>query len=235
MDLYDAIAQRQSCRKYDMQPLPATFFPEMDAAIQGFDPLYPDVRLTHRIAPGIKGRFGVTAPHYLVITGQGKAGEAESAGFLYEQLVLWLSARDIGSVWLGGSKATDASGGDIITIGFGRSTESIHRNISGFKRKPMAEITNAPDNPCLEAVHLAPSGINLQPWYFDRQADGSLLLYRQKLKPPYSLIYKHVDLDMGIALCHYALAAKHLGKPFSFARSTQGAEKKGYTPFGIIS
>ncbi|ULQ59746.1 hypothetical protein K7I13_15040 [Brucepastera parasyntrophica] len=235
MDLYHSIAQRKSCRKYETQPLEHSIINEIEDAIKGFDVLCPSVPLEYRFSKKTKGRFNAEAPQYLVISGQGKAGEMENTGFLFEQLVLWLDAMEIGSVWLGSSKdlETQNTEKDIITLAFGRTTEQVHRTKDKFVRKPIGKITNAPDDVCIQAAHLAPSGVNTQPWYFEKKG-GKVMVYEQKLKPPVSLMYKLSDIDMGIALCHYALACKETGKPFQFSRVTEMPAKPGYLPFGII-
>lgn len=235
MNLYNSIAQRKSCRKYEMQPLPREQMTEIENAIQGFSPLTPAPTLAWRFTQQVKGLYHVAAPHYLIISGQGQPGEKENVGFLFQQLALWLDAQEIGCVWLGESKDTQVAStkGDIITIAFGHTAGPVHRTKEQFKRKPLEQITNSPDDPCIQAVHLAPSGMNTQPWYLEQQ-NGKVLVYKQKLKLPLSLVYKHSDIDMGIALCHYALACQELGKPFHFSRTDALPGKAGYLPFGII-
>lgn len=234
-NLYPSISQRKSCRKYDMRPLGQEVLSEISNAIEGFESLYPGVSLEHRFTSKVKGRFHVDAPHYLIVSGQGAPGEMEAAGFLFEQLVLWLDALDIGSVWLGSSKDAEAAGTDqdLVVIAFGNSPESIHRSIDQFKRKEIEEITNVTDDPCIQAARLAPSGMNTQPWYFEKQ-DEKVLVYEKKLKAPLSLAYKLSDIDMGIGLSHYFLACNEFGKPFRFARDASLPSKAGYLPFGII-
>ncbi|MDL2253465.1 hypothetical protein LJC49_05245 [Ruminococcaceae bacterium OttesenSCG-928-I18] len=235
MNLYHSITRRKSCRSYQMQPLEAEWIDKMQDAVKDFEPLYPGLPLTHRLTKKVTGRFQVQAPHYLIISGQGAPGEMEQLGFLYEQLVLWFDAMEIGCVWLGASKDAEASArsGDIIVIGFGRTAEPVHRTRDQFNRKPIEDITNAPDDVCIQAAHLAPSGMNTQPWYFEK-AEAEVLVYKQKLKPPVSLLYKHSDIDMGIGLCHYALACKETGRPFRFTRENTLPGKAGYLPFGRI-
>lgn len=235
MDLFEAIGRRKSCRRYTGQPFDTEQLDEIREAIDGFEPLYPDVPLAHRLVTETKGLFRIEAPHYLIISGQGKDGEPENAGFIYQQLVLWLDTRDIGSVWLGKTKDVEPNpnGKDIITIAFGQPKEAAHRSKSEFRRKPIGEITNAPDHPCIQAVHLAPSGMNLQPWYLEK-VDHKVLLYEQILKPPVSLAYKKTAVDMGIALCHYALACKHFGRPFAFERRNGERDRRGYRLFGEL-
>ncbi|MCC6103268.1 MAG: hypothetical protein LIV22_05500, partial [Olegusella sp.] len=118
--------------------------------------------------------------------------------------------------------------------GHSRKITLAKNNESEFKRKPIDEITNAPDDPCIQAVRLAPSGMNLQPWYLEK-ADNKTLLYEQVLKPPVSLAYRKTAVDMGIALCHYALACRRFGKPFSFERQSGLGDKRGYRLFGALS
>ncbi|MGF6376550.1 nitroreductase [Clostridiales Family XIII bacterium PM5-7] len=234
MNLFESIDQRKSCRSYTMEPLSEPQLEEIHAAIAGFDQLYPDVKLDYRLATETKGLYRVKAPHYLVVSGNGQKGEKESAGFLFEQLVLWFDAMGIGCVWLGEAKdAQNYRKDDLITIAFGPSDESVHRKKTEFKRKAIEEITNDPQDPCIGAVHLAPSGMNLQPWFLEKR-DDKVLLYKKNLKPPLSFLYKKVDVDMGIALCHYALACRQMDVPFQFKRSEQGPSKKGYELFGEI-
>lgn len=235
MNLYNSIHRRKSCRDYLGQTLPDSQLDAVHEAIKDFARLYPDVELEHRIVSQTKGPLRVQAPHYLIVSGQGRDGELESAGFLFEQLVLWFDAQELGCVWLGAARDIEANKGgkDIIAIAFGHSTEPPHRMETEFNRKLLKNITNDPTDACIQAVNLAPSGMNLQPWYLEKAGD-KVLLYRQKSTSPASLLYKKTDVDMGIALCHYYLACKHLGKPFRFTKTSEGPDKKGYTLFGEL-
>lgn len=234
MNLFNSINRRKSCRNYTGQPFGKEQLEEIREAINGFEPLYPDVPLEYRFITQAKGMFKVQAPHYLIVSGQGKEKESENAGFLFEQLILWFDAQNIGSVWLGKTKDIEnPSEKDIIAIAFGQTNEPVHRGENEFKRKPINQISNAPEDACIQAVHLAPSGMNLQPWYFEKSCD-KILVYKQNLKPPVSLVYRKTEFDMGIALCHYMLACKHFDKPFDFNRKDGETHKKGYRLFGEL-
>ena len=234
-DLYRAITQRKSTRKYEMQPLSAETLTKVEKAITELTPLNASIPLSWHFTQKAKGKFKAEAPHYLIISGSGTPGEMEEAGFRFEQLVLWLDTEGIGSVWLGSTKDAEKSDteSNLITLAFGKTAESLHRTVDEFSRKPIESITNAPEDECMQAVHLAPSGMNSQPWYFEKTAN-KVLVYQQKLKPPLSFVYKLADLDMGIALCHYALACQQEGRSFTFTRSKTMPDKPGFTPFGII-
>ncbi|MDO4284157.1 MAG: nitroreductase family protein [Eubacteriales bacterium] len=233
--LYDAITRRKSVRKYTNQPLSPDTLARIDQAIASFAPLYPDLPLRHRVVRQVKGKFSVEAPQYLIISGSGAAGDLENAGFVFEQLVLWLDAHELGSVWLGSSKDTDGEQeGDLLALAFGEAAEPVHREPSQFSRKPIEEITNSPDDLRIRSAHLAPSGLNIQPWRFEETPEN-ILVYRQNLRAPFSMLYKLSDLDMGIALCHFALTCEKEGRPFSFTRTEDLPDKKGCTPFGILA
>lgn len=235
MDVFDSISRRKSCRKYIPEPLSAKQLEEIQAVLDTCEPLFPDASLNYRFATETAGMFHVKAPHYLVVSGQGKEGEQENAGFIGQQLMLWLNAHELGGVWLGASKDATAhrKSSDIIVIAFGKPEGPPHRELSDFKRKHISEITNVPDDECIKAVQLAPSGMNIQPWYFEK-TDDRLLVYRQLLKPPMSLAYKLTKVDMGIALRHYAVACRHFGKPFRFYAGRNADTKKGYLFFGHV-
>ena len=235
MDLYDAIFKLKSNRSYEMSALPPAVFIDLEAAIAGFVRLYADVPLDYRFTDQTKGMFSVKAPHYLIIGGSGMDGELEAAGFLFEQANLWLSASGYGTIWLAGARDAHVDKpGDFVTIAFGTAASSPYRSLAEFKRKAIGEITNAPDDICIQAARLAPSGMNGQPWYF--LVEGlETYVYAKKARGSMPMAYKLTDLDVGIALAHYAIAAAKEDRPFAFARSTDLPALDGFVPFGVIS
>ena len=100
MDLFNEINKRKSCRKYKSTPFSEERLNEINTAIQSFSSLYSDIKIDFRFVSQTKGIFHVEAPHYLIISGQGKNGEQENVGFIYEQLVLWFSLNKICCVCL---------------------------------------------------------------------------------------------------------------------------------------
>jgi len=218
MDLYKQIFLRKSCRKYQVEPLGATEMEEIEQFIREMRPLFPEVTLNHRmLGPGqTKGLLAPKAPHYMVISGNPQPYRDLCVGFLFQQLDLYLSARGIGACWLGVTKGREAPAGetDILSICFGRPAEHATRTLAEFKRKSLKEIATGED-PRLEAVRLAPSGINLQPWYFIVE-DGVIHVYQAVRKGLKALVYNLQELDVGIALCHLAMASEAMGKPFQF-------------------
>ncbi len=122
----------------------------------------------------------------------------------------------------------------VVAVGHGvgdGSTDRIRKRAAGDRRLPAAQLFfdrrfGAPladgeigaYTPVLEAVRRAPSASNKQPWRLVR-ADGAWHFYLQRSKGygKGSLIYSALRLadlqrvDMGIAMCHFALTAAELG------------------------
>ncbi len=236
MTLYEAIKERKATRSFIKEPLSDKELDEIIVKLNSFELLSPESPVDFRIVSNTKGLFNVIAPHYLIISGRGRKKELENAGFIGEHFVLWLHTKGIGSVWQGKSKdvSDKRSDNDIVAIAFGRSNESIKRELFEFKRKDINKITNLPEDKLMKAVHLAPSGINLQPWYFKSEGK-KIVVYRQNIKLPIRLLYKISDIDMGIALSHYSIACKNYNIDFKFDRVIAKSDKKGYKLFGEIT
>ena len=238
MGLYEQIFLRKSCRSYQMEPLPATQLQEIEAFVSGMRPLLPGVSIGHRaMGPGqIKGLLAPKAPHYFVLTGRPQPYRDLCAGFLFQQLDLYLSGQGLGSCWLGAARGrgTPFGADDILAISFGRPAVAPTRTVEAFKRKPLSAIATGED-PRLEAARLAPSGMNAQPWYFIAQ-EGVIHVYQAVPRGPMAKLYRFQELDVGIALCHLALASEAHGLSFQFEPKQENAPQAphGFTYVGTV-
>jgi hypothetical protein len=235
MDLYSSIFTRASTRKFDAKPLSAETLKELEAYIASVKPLLPDVKLTHKIvgAGDVKGMALPKAPHFLLISGKEHPLRNTAAGFLYQHAELWLYAHGCATRWLGGAKGKAAGPNHIIGIAFGKPSEPATRKPEDFKRKPPGEIAKGTDSR-LEAVRLAPSGMNGQPWYFIVDGGQIHVYYKASLGGLAGKLYNLTNLDAGIALCHLAVASEHEGKSFNFVtgRKDAPAAPQGFTYVG---
>ena len=67
---------------------------------------------------------------------------------------------------------------------------------------------------CLEVVRLAPSASNRQPWRILREEGKNTFHFYLRRAKMYTKAIRRIDLqkvDMGIAMCHFELAARELG------------------------
>lgn len=186
------------------------------------------------------GTYGFikNAPSFIIGTVPNTKEAIIDYGYIFEHLILKLTKAGYGTCWLAGTfdrKAFDSLVKDnliipaITPVGFAVDTMSIRERairvaIKANRRKSFDEmfyhddldhpIKNDKNHPlyyALEAVQLAPSASNKQPWRIIIE-NNDVHLYLEPTPKyathrPFNIQY----LDMGIALCHFEVALKHLG------------------------
>jgi len=237
MDLYAQIFTRKSTRNFDPTPLSAEALSQLDRFIGTVKPLIASSKITHKIVPFalVKGLGLPKAPHYILISGADQPLKNTCAGFIYQFAELYLYSQGYATRWIGSAKSKHPDKESIIGIAFGRPATAEKRDLSDFNRKHISEIAEGNDTR-LDAVRLAPSGLNKQPWYFIVDGDVIHTYYKKSIGGIPSLFYKLTALDAGIALCHLAVASEHIGKPFTFnpnRPNTQPAPK-GFVYLGTV-
>jgi len=230
--LYQTIFERKSIRKYDMAPLPAESIENLQKFAEQVRTIDETIKYecVYLGSNDVKGILAIKAPHYICLYSEKKPGYLMNAGFLLQQIDLYLSANEIGSCWLGLAKPVKQfmePKGDlefIIMLAFGKTDELLHRSdTSVFIRRSITAISQiAGAEELLEPVRLAPSASNSQPWFFSGNME-EIHVSREKpsfLKAP---VYERLNqIDIGIALCHLWLSLEHQGKAaaISFPQGT---------------
>jgi nitroreductase len=224
-DLYDAIFKRKSIRDYDPTPIDSNCLEEISKNLQMLKPLLAGVKTEFKvISPDqVTRKLGNKAPHFIAAFSEAKDAYRVNIGFMLQQMDLYFSATGLGSCWLGipqlTKDVTESSNLQfIILMSFGNSKETLYRtSLSEFHRQSLFEITNIEGAAeLLEPARLAPSAINLQNWYFTG-TKNTIHAYSSKprfLRAKFGGSYYPVNL--GIALCHLQLAARHLGVKSKF-------------------
>lgn len=224
--LYETIFKRKAIRKYDMTPLPTETLSAVKQFASSVKPLDDSIKyeFLHLVTEDVKNILGGKAPHYICLYSEKKENYLMNAGFLLQQIDLFLSANNLGSCWLGMAKPTkqvpeQQNGMEfVIMLAFGNSSEPIHRlDTTEFSRKSMSEISTINGaNELLEPVRLAPSATNSQPWFFSGNTD-EILVSRVKLNLiKAQLLGKMNQVDIGIALYHLWLSLDHQDKAATF-------------------
>lgn len=231
MNLYESIFTRKSTRDFTATPLSESKIDELRAFIENVPPLLPDAAISYKIVgpEGVKGMGVPKAPHYILISAPPQVLRNTCAGFLFQHAELFLYAEGYATRWLGMLKSKEQDKNFVIGMAFGEPAKPEHRTIEEFDRKPLTEIVQGND-PRIEAARLAPSGLNGQPWYFIAENESIHVYQKQKIGGVLGLAYKMMDLDVGIALCHLAVASEELGRSFHFS-ITESAPK---TPGGFL-
>ena len=197
---------------------------EIEAAYAGFESLYPDIRTAIRIVPAAKVHFKRDAEYCILIYSEKKDNYLMNAGYIGEQLDLYLVSRNIGTLWFGIGKPDIASydGLDfVIMIAIRKvSDETKYRkDMFKAKRKPLEEIWEGETLGVAEIARFAPSACNSQPW-FTRNENGKLTVFRYKkagkrgIMPATAVAYYN-RIDIGIYLYFLELCLTEKGIAFS--------------------
>jgi hypothetical protein len=173
-------------------------------------------------------------------------GDLEDYGYLLEEVVLHATGLGLGTCWLGGtftrSTFTSRFGGvdrdetipAVVSAGYpgDDGTGRIHERQQGTRRFPPDELFFDGEwadplgreredgyGEALEAVRMAPSATNKQPWRMVRCGDDwHFYLVRTKgygKGSPWFRLLRIADLqrvDLGIAMCHFELVARESGR-----------------------
>lgn len=145
---------------------------------------------------------------------------AVECGYVGEQFVLMAESLGLGSCWNGGMFGIKQLMGlvplgpnervvSLVALGTPKAGPDVLSRLTKlvFKRKDIAQIASSAllgasgyIAGAVEAVRLAPSAINRQPWYLDISKEGGVVLTATKQG---SL----VPIDLGIAMLHFRTSA----------------------------
>ena len=167
----------------------------------------------------------------------------EAFGYSFEAMVLYAQSLGLGTTWLGGTmnrgafeQAMELRDGEqmpcVTPLGYEAEKMSLRETImrkgckadtraafeerffEGDFSKPLTRERVGKLELPLEAVRLAPSAVNRQPWRVVVTEDGVHFYVKKTKGIPVPLLQR---VDMGIALCHFALAAEEQGFDMEFA------------------
>ncbi len=194
------------------------------------------------------GTYGVIkgAGDYIGASAANKELALEALGYSFEKLILYATSLGLGTCWLGGTfnrsgfaAAMNLKEGDLFPcispIGYPtgkkRTLESMMRWVSKadqrkewselfFKQEFSQPLTKAEAGEfafLLEMVRLSPSAVNKQPWRIVQDKNTYHFYLARTLKND----NEKIDLqrvDIGIAACHFHLAALEKGLPGTFQK-----------------
>ncbi len=155
------------------------------------------------------GKF-TNVTNYIIVSAPKGNDHTRLCGTEGERLVLGLQAMGLNTCWVGLSYSKNTPNFNIphghkircvISFGYGATQGSVR------KSKTLEQLSNATaESPrwfidAMRAVMLAPTAINQQKFRFDLQPDGSVTA-----RPLFSLV-GYTQIDLGIAMCHFNLAA----------------------------
>ena len=161
-----------------------------------------------------------------------EAASLMNLAFMLQQMELFLQTNGIGALWnatVSAAKKQYLELPYVICLVFGMAKENPVRTDAGqFIRKQPGEISNRPELHFIEAVRLAPSSRNRQLWYL-ACGESYIDFYCKQGGLLDKTLLKNLNwLDMGIALCHAALALLQESYTPSAFTKTDAHPKAGY-------
>ena len=179
-------------------------------AYADFEKLYPETNTAIRIVPADKVNFKRDAEYCILIYSEKKENYLMNAGYVGEQLDLWLVKHNIGSLWYGIGKSNEPTynGMDFVIIIAIRKVSDetkFRKDMFKAKRKPLDEVWSGDGLGVADIARFAPSACNTQPWYVENK-NGELTVFRYK-KPgkrgimPADAVSYFNRIDIGIYLC----------------------------------
>lgn len=188
---------------------------------------------------------------YVGIKVKSMAHMEEAVGYSLEMLVLYAQALGIGTVWIGGTMDRAAFeramelGEDekmpcVSPLGYPAKKMSVKEGImrkaikadsrlpfetlffDGAFDVPLTEDRAGHLNKVLEAVQWAPSAVNKQPWRVVVNQDAAHFYLKRNKGFISDAVGDMQKIDLGIALCHFALAAEESGLNAEFYINNPG-------------
>lgn len=179
---------------------------EIETAFSSFESLCPDIHTEIKIVPSLKR----DAEYCILIFSEKKDNYLMNAGYLGEQLDLFLVKRGIGTLWYGLGKNGEESpdGMDfVIMLAIRKVSDEakFRKDMFKSKRKPLEEIWVGDTLGIAEIARFSPSACNSQPWHVNN--DGGAITVSRYKKPgrvgimSQEKAFYYNRIDMGIFLC----------------------------------
>ncbi|MCD2491447.1 nitroreductase family protein [Lacrimispora sp. NSJ-141] len=239
--MYEAVFNRKSVRHYKMEPLPQELFKNLRKFEQGLRPLWGKLRYSVELFNAmngetrIKGLFKVKAPYYLVLFSEAGEYAMANAGYLMEQIVLYLTSKGIGTCYQGSAKIPAMDGPEgmepMMVLAFGYADGKLYRDSFQAKRLPLKELCAFKEDSTeetrlmMQAARMAPSAMNGQPWRF-MVYQNRIHVFAKKESFRFSSKADFLGFDIGVMLYHISLAAEENWRDTEFSRMEQMAARE---------
>jgi nitroreductase len=225
MNTLDAIFSGRSVRHYLQEKLEweeisdildyANNLPKLSDAISVEFKLVSNIEAKQ----GFHGPFTIKAPYYLCISSEEKEDYLLNAGYLMQQLNLYLISKGLGTCYVGSGAGlvlkTTMKYTYVIALAFGKPAAPLLPDRSEAKRLPEKEVVVYKEEVASDikqllcAARTSPSSHNNQPWRFVVYKNRIHIFARKNLL--LARFSDHMNMvDMGIMLANLTLAAEEL-------------------------
>ena len=179
--MYEAIFVRKSVKKFIMEEIEKTTLDQIEKFANELPHLIEDTSIEFEIVNHLNygkhvGKiFSIKAPYYFIIGSDDSEESLLEAGYLMEQMMLYMTSRGLGTCYLTHVERTvdeihQLKKKPILGIGFGKTQENMYRDSRKSHRLPEKEIAlyksevSSDIKLMIKAARVAPSYMNSQPW-----------------------------------------------------------------------
>ena len=218
---YDMIFKRKSFhlfRETGDEKISSSELQDIQEKYNTFTPLVKDIKTAIKIVPAKETTCQRGEEYCILLYSEKKDNYLQNIGYLGEQLDLYLTSLNIGTLWFGIGKTEEIKYDNlnfVIMIAIKKvPADKFRKDMFKSKRKPIDEIWNGKEYLNIaNIVRFTPSACNTQPWIVESSKD-KLYIYRYKkpgkrgIMPTNKVIYYN-RIDMGIFLLFIDLCLKH--------------------------
>lgn len=215
MNLCDAAELRMSVRTFCQEELNNELLDELDIFIAGIEGYNPGIDVNVEIVKTLGKKM--RPPYYAVLYSEDKPGNYMNAGFIMEQIVLYLISRGVATCYkmlpIGINSRDELGRKYMICIAFGIPKDEMYRNPDSAKRIAIDRLcvmkskATRDMRSILKIARLAPSSFNSQPWRFV-VSEGKIHVFKREAGT--SLTDHISDIDVGIMLANIVTCAEEL-------------------------
>lgn len=234
MNTYEAIFSRKSIRRFLWEKLEWEMISDILEYANNLPMLIKGIPVEYKLVSniekkqGFRGPFSVKAPYYLCISSEEKEDYLINAGYLMQQINLYIASKGLGACFLGaanpGKELKNTMKYEyVIALAFGKTSDPVFRDSSQAKRLPESDVVvykeevSSDIKQILTAARLAPSSINSQPWRFVVYKNR-IHIFAKKNNKLFTYMDYYKMINMGIMLCNLLLAAEELWVDLSITK-----------------
>lgn len=239
MNIYEAMLVRKSVRRYKMEPIGSKLMEDIRDYMKELKALFPVIDTEMAIIDNTRQKehflsfFSVKAPYYLAIYSEDKDKCKMNAGYLMQQMALYMCCKGLGTCFLASTRtrAQNTPSGDkriVFLMAFGKSMGSHVRRPIEANRLPLAdlcvykEVARPWMKQILEAARMAPSYLNTQPWRFVVY-DNRFHIFSKKRSIEH--LGKYDEINFGIMFANIMLVAEEIWQEVDLIRLDDISQK----------
>lgn len=209
MTLYETIFARRQVRDYLDLPVPKNSLNQILACASKAEQLAGQ-RADFKLFPASGVSADQDASHYLLAYCNSSPSAYANVGFVLQKVDLFVQSMELGCSWSMSVKPKRESARFCIALAIGNTDIPMRKGPDEFDRIDAVEISRH-DNPITQAVRLAPSSLNSQPWKLDFQPGKVIIHDAGRGAKRIILKNKLNKIDAGIAARHAVVALEHEG------------------------